>query len=76
MAYKYKRQTKCKTCNNGKNPVSLAKKVSRIEMHALRALEKKILSFTRLMPIKMPLYLSKRRLDAYNLSAIRPPHQS
>ena len=76
MASKYKRQTRCKTCNDEKDPVSLAKKVSRVEMHALRALEDKILSFTRLMPIKTPLYLSKRKLDAYNLSAIRPPHQS
>ena len=76
MAAKYKRQTKCKTCNNEQDPVSLANNLSRVGMHALRALEKKILSFTRLMHIKMPLFLSKRKLDAYNLSAIRPSRQS
>ena len=76
MAAKYKWQTKCKTCNNEQDPVSLAKRLSRVEMHALRALEEKFLSFTRLVHIKLPLYLSKRKLDAYNLSTMRPSRQS
>ena len=37
MASRYKRQTRRKTRNNEKDPMSLAKKVSRVEMHALRS---------------------------------------
>ena len=40
MAPRYKRQTRCKTRNNEKDPTSFAKKVSRVEMHALRSYEK------------------------------------